>query len=448
MSTTAYFDTMMFLHFQKLDQLDLAQLLGDEDITIRIARVTITELDEQKNSHPSSKIRDRARSILHSIEEWTTDEGHRLPNGARIVLCEESPANDRDAQFKANWADDQLIASILSHKNKKPADRVVLVTDDSGPRFTARRVGIETIRFPDTLRLPPDLDAQEKEIQRLKTKLLEIQAAQPELTLIFISSEAENRITVTLPAPIPYPEDNIRAKLLNDAAACPPISPPKPSTLGGKTVIRADTESILKRVLRQQEAELRNIGRPILLEEYDRYERERSRYLGELEDFYRKEWAISCCRATATRLQLAIRNDGGSPAEDIDVNLHFPDGMDVYTEDSFPKPPTKPHPPPPPGTNLDVIMRRATVLRPPRQLVGTANGTSNTSSLSIRRTNSYEVSWKVHTIKHGTIVNLPLIVLTFDTHNAAQSFHISYLLRPRNLREACRGELHVIVTRA
>src|ERR1700750_282069 len=72
MELKVFLDTMVFLHFRPLDELGLKTLLRTDNITLVVPRVTLRELDKHKSSHPSQKIRDRARRALNDLETAIT----------------------------------------------------------------------------------------------------------------------------------------------------------------------------------------------------------------------------------------------------------------------------------------------------------------------------------------------------------------------------------------
>ena len=66
------------------------------------------------------------------------------------------------------------------------------------------------------------------------------------------------------------------------------------------------------------------------------------------------------------------------------------------------------------------------------------------SGLTIKRTNSYEVTTHIQTLKHGYSVPIPPVHIEFESEQPS-SFGIKYSLHPANLPESVDGELHVKV---
>lgn len=67
------------------------------------------------------------------------------------------------------------------------------------------------------------------------------------------------------------------------------------------------------------------------------------------------------------------------------------------------------------------------------------------TSFSIKHTNSYTVTDHFRRLKHGSVVTLPQMFLTFDSREGARSFHCDYTIRPANLLDPVCGKLHFVI---
>jgi len=67
-------------------------------------------------------------------------------------------------------------------------------------------------------------------------------------------------------------------------------------------------------------------------------------------------------------------------------------------------------------------------------------------SLSIRKTNSYDVEWEHGKVRQNTSVPLDGMSAMFDSE--IHSFEVTYEIRADNLREVTRGSVHVIAADA
>jgi hypothetical protein len=128
------------------------------------------------------------------------------------------------------------------------------------------------------------------------------------------------------------------------------------------------------------------------------------------------------------------------PAKDVLVDMHFPDGFTVIEKGK----PMKifrdmPDPPLLPGhvrglRNPQSWMKNFPLIAPHNP---------NAPSLTIRKTNSYEVRWHVPTkLRQGYISEVDPVYILFDAEPF--SFHIDYSVVADNLPETVTGQLHVV----
>ena len=90
----AFLDTNVFLHYQPFDQIKWTEVLGTTNVVLVATPVVIRELDEHKDQHRISAIRDRARAALKKIEHIALSETTtRLLDGVELE-CAKEPAVD------------------------------------------------------------------------------------------------------------------------------------------------------------------------------------------------------------------------------------------------------------------------------------------------------------------------------------------------------------------
>lgn len=152
-------------------------------------------------------------------------------------------------------------------------------------------------------------------------------------------------------------------------------------------------------------------------------------------------------------LDFYLENNGTTPAGDIRVNLHFPDGFQLIEYRLFPEAPLEPVAPQLPRANslIEMLMRASTNLRP--GLLGDLpvlqrnTATPNVSAFSIKPTNSFEVTCNVRKAMHGDSVFLRSVVVIFDSIAEAKSFTIDCKLICDELIKASTCQLHVVIKR-
>jgi hypothetical protein len=423
------FDTMVYLHYKSFDELSLVDILGPPPHTILVPRITLRELDKHKNTHPSARIRERARKILKKIEYWAAGEEVR-PGISLEFLASAHTVDYQSLGLDPHWNDDVLIASVLQYRTEHPDEgSVMLVTQDSGPRMMASQFGVPVLELPNEYRLPAEPDPLEVENRELRRTILELQQATPKLAISFEGSEEEpkNHATFILTSP-PDPdpmEREIKQKIVGLKAKFPKY--PLPHTASDNRLPLVKIASV----------------DPIPESEYKRYNSGVDQYLREHEACLRDTWEALKALKRSIHFRIEIWNTGTSPAEDVDLLLHFPSGFRLCLEDDLPNAPKKPNPPLKPRTMIQIASDN--IIRDPYIPNFALPDLRRPSSFSIKRTQSYDVRDHFHRIKHGERASLPELFLTFDSYESAASFSCRYTIRPANLVRPIEGDLHFII---
>lgn len=430
-----FLDCMIYLHYRYIVEIDLLSLLNTEKITIVIPRITLHELDIHKNTNQSKKVRDRARSILKKIENWTSGEAS-LRQGISFEFFNVVPTTNYEKHgLNPHWNDDILIATILEYSRTYSGEQIVLITQDSGPLLTAIQLGITVKKLPEKMKLPEELDPLEVENRKLTKTLEKLQNALPQLTVCFAGSkdpESYRRFSIHLP--MDKMDDEIAGKIDDLRSKLPKQYRPKASP------------QALQDSLTAQYLSMMNSLDPIMPKEYERYNRDVDAYLSAYEKYMRETWAFESALLRTINFQIEIRNTGSAPAEDVDVHIQFPDGFILMTKDSLPYPPKEPHPPRAPRTRMQIALDESIDHIPNFTIPSTSIADLEIpTSFNIERTGSYTVTDNFMRIKHGSSVELPEMYLTFDSFESANSFNCEYTIRPENLPEPLKGKLHFVI---
>jgi predicted ribonuclease YlaK len=113
----------------------------------------LRELDEFKGDprKERSRRRQRAVKVLQVLESTAeaaaTGTPAPLRSGVEVLVLDHEPSPDVTT-LDPRLADDRLIAAALDFREHLPNERVILVSDDRGPRFKARRYGLERRDLP------------------------------------------------------------------------------------------------------------------------------------------------------------------------------------------------------------------------------------------------------------------------------------------------------------
>jgi hypothetical protein len=425
----AFVDTNIFLHYPSLEDLFWPDLLGVGQVIIVVTATVIRELNRHKDAPVSSKLRDRAASVLRRLFDYSeADEPVLIRDGVELRFHTREPLlNFVSEGLVREIPDDYLVATIIEFSRAHPQHDAVLVTDDMGLKLKARTFGISTFRPPEDLRLPDELDPSQKRIRELEERVRLLQFQFPDMRLVFGSGE--DRLHLALKPQVALSPKVLTWRLSRLRTKFPKMQ--KPVSLSGLYLQMGAIP-------------------PAAYDDYnDRiqgYFSNYAAYLAELQDH------LNQGRRTA-ELKIWALNKGTAPGKDVHVFIHFPDGFEVFRKSELPKRPGPPRPPDKPKSVVETLTA-GTVLPNVADLLATGTSLHNISLpqlsanvrlLSIRRTTSYEVELHIGEVKHNFMVPLDPIYIGFDPSLQARSFSGDYRIYCGNAPEKQSGQLHVIV---
>lgn len=431
-----FMDTMIYLHYKPVSEMDFKELFGVEEVTLQVPRVTIRELDGHKDSHNSNRVRDRSRSVLKGIEKAMAG-GEKIKPGVFLKHCLINPSKTIEAHgLEAAWNDDRLVATVLDFSISVPGERVILITQDTGAKITCAHLGVECAELPEKYKLPPEQDEYEKEIKKLRTQVQRLQTALPRIKFGFGSAQ-EEVLHVSINE---LSAENIESEVSEKISA-----------------LKIDVPEINKST---SSAAAMN---PFLVtrfavaipsdDEYERYNNERIKYFDSYERYMRADFSRSRRLSLSFQFDLSISNIGTCPAEDVGVWLHFPDGFalcDVEDlEEEIGKEVIEPVRPPEPRSAIELFQSGALFWAPAPHLLSTYSNSfdplSALSRVTVKRTNSYEVERNFIKVKHGVSEPFATLVVLFESFEQVKSFSAEYRITVGNLPEAVTGELNFVI---
>ena len=431
MERIVFLDTNCYMHYRPIEELPWGSLVGGTPVRLILPRIVLEELDRQKDSHAQRKMRERVRGVLRRLEEWEVYAApFHLQSGVTLEYVAAPPAVDlKSVGLDARANDNLLIASMLDIRKKYPDAEVTLVSHDSLPRFTAKSLGLAAMALPDDYRLPDALGESEKELRDLRRRLERYENARPNPKVVF-SLDSGNRLRAQVRRPDPLATDAAEQKLREVQSRHRPLRAPSRLPHG----IGISTRSMLEPPAH----------------EFDRYNSELRACYEAYKQYLWRDWEHrqqqSCL---LLRIELSVANEGSAPADDLAVHLHFPDGFDVYSEEMLPEPPEAPEPPVRPRGPLDAPpIHIPDFVSPTRAFTAAMGPRKNVSGLTVKKTDSYEVTVDIQRVKHGTQEPLPIVYVQFESFERARSFHADYTIHAANLPDPVKGELHVIVESA
>jgi hypothetical protein len=459
-------DTNVFLHYQPFNQIDwLSFVEGADAATFVVPAVVTRGLDRQKDQHRFTEMRDRARTALQRIFALVTDDpdAPRLPDGVAFRFLDdatsEAPFDFAAHGLNEQVPDDHLLAACLRLRDEADDDAfVVLVTHDVTPKIKARRRDLTVVAVPEAYRLPSTQSILEQENRRLQQTLRRHEAALPKLTLRFADGESfvkhvlrepdvmtDDVITRRMDAlRAQYPKMDYAAEESADDAPSPDDAPD-------------DTLPNLERAMRDLQRQMEPPSDQPTEDDIETYNERLAAFFEIYETYLHRHRDLSEVAGRTIRLDLVLINEGTAPAEDIDVFMHFPDGLTLREDERVTSP--KPLPPSPPAqmnasllgaldvTLPDIASDVDALLQPATPSAGNF-GSSNVSSYTIHETNSYDVDFHVQRLKQHLLIMPDPLFITFPSYEDAASFEVAYRINAANLSDEATGRLSVVVEKA
>ena len=303
-----------------------------------------------------------------------------------------------------------------------------MVTDDTGARIKARSLDIEVFKLPDNLKLTSEPDPLVEENLKLKERLAKLTAAMPELSLCFDDGEIFEKFA--------YSSEVIETAGERVSRIAAEVEKEKkknqynPSKLLQISTMHAPSQQELKRFNKD------------LSEYLKQYEA----YLNDLADW-------KTVKSKIFQLGFSVVNDGGAPADDIDILIYFPDGFLIMKEEDLTKIPKSPEKPIPPRSTLDLMKSPFNIMKNLRipsydhsrfsSMYG--NIPKDVSGHKIKLTDSYEVEYHVNRLKHGFSIKLDAVYLDYSESEEIKSFEAEYWINAGNMPESTEGRLHVVI---
>jgi len=179
-------------------------------------------------------------------------------------------------------------------------------------------------------------------------------------------------------------------------------------------------------------------------EQIEKYNKELDAYFENYEKFLNKRMEYEGKRNLSINITIFLLNNGNTPAEDVDIHLHFPDGFELINLDDFPSPPKEPKPPYKPKSRFDFEGMGLSTHFPNLYPSFPSSPKIEISKPSIRKTNSYDVDFQKNYLKHHYRIKLDTLVLIYERFEDKQNFKIEYVISAANMPEIERGTLNII----
>jgi len=177
-------DCNCFLQLRDLKDLPWNELFPSvKRVEIMVTPSVVAELDKKKVDH-KERIRNRARAAFKLLDAASESEPMRLvlregPTVVALNLPEIAPTDwTRHPRLDPTRPDDALVAQAIDLAIDLPK---TLVSHDSGPRLTVRRLGLVAKNVPEAWLLPDPVDDDRKQVQKLQRENEQLKARHPEI---------------------------------------------------------------------------------------------------------------------------------------------------------------------------------------------------------------------------------------------------------------------------
>ncbi|KQN07111.1 hypothetical protein ASE85_18725 [Sphingobium sp. Leaf26] len=322
-------DTNQVLHFKRLDQIDWCEMTQSEHCTLVITPILLRELEQKKIFSPSSALKARADGMIDFlVEKMALPDPVVVRPHVVLVFSEHEPRIDFAAHHLVREVNDDHYIAAAIERHGISGVSIFIASNDGGMAMKLRSRPISVLRLPDALRLPAEIDAEQKELRDAKRELARLKSRQPKLAVTFKDGATRRNVCNARSLDFGAPGlTTIRAEHSYVRV------PPKPGEAAGVQIGGLRAFANLGGASRHRVEEYNEA----LTAYYGRYEQ----YLADL-----KVWT-EALRLTAS-VSIMLSNDGSATASDIDVTLRFPKSIflssmrDRQKEPEAPEPPVRP----------------------------------------------------------------------------------------------------------
>lgn len=416
---TIFLDSNILLHFKSFIDIDWIKVCEDSKCKIVIAPIVIEELDKIKiGNDDKSK---RARKILTRIENIIENKKTEIRKNVEFEVLQSRPGDETLKLNRLDYRkqDDQLLASIIEYREQHQGDLIYLCSFDIGPRLRSPQYDINVIKLSEDFLLPFKENEIDRHIRELQRENALLKSRIPKPVLLFENEQefikvklAKNNIELAQ-----FIQQNI-----NDIKNKYPYMEYRETSTINPFASLASLTLVSKDQIERYNSDL------------DLFY---SRYAAYLQELYEYEFKSHL----SIKINLILTNEGNTPAEEVDVYCHFPDGFDLINEDDLDEPPNKPIPPSTPKSRLEGL--GSFNIRPFIPDIGRPY-LPNLNKPTIKKTNSYDVSFYRKYVKHHTLYPLDTLVAIYKDYDSVINFSMDYTIMAGNIQEPVTGKLNIL----
>jgi hypothetical protein len=422
-----FLDTNIFIHFIDFEQIDWSSETQSSDkVIITIAPIVIDELDKHKYNK-SNRISNRIKKLLPKIEN-SIENPDLLKYQIKIIDKRPSEETFRENHLDKTEQDDSLLAAIIEFKQYiNDGDRIIYITNDFGPRLKAKSLSIDTSKPDAKYLLANEPDETQAKLNTLQKELNELKYKSPNVTLTFFD---KSNFSIFKREELEYSRKTFIAKEIENVKNQTPflIYTPPDKDLYKNPLLAFNTNPLLS----------------LSEEQINNYNNELSEYLRKYEEYAGELFEAFNFMKNSIEIKFILENRGTAPAEDIDIEIHFPDGFELLSEEELPIIRRKPDPPYKPKNRMDHNFQFSALANSIPNLNTNFNlGSIKLNMPTIKKTNSYNVNYHLNALKHNQIYELEPLYAKFEDIATAKGFQIDYKLIISNIAMPIIGQLNI-----
>lgn len=181
-------DTNIFLQCKPLGDVNFSEISDCDEIEIIITRPVQQEIDRQKGKG-SSRLSKKAKSAAALFSRVLESADMTLvikENSPRVLLTMDlrlRPTEELADQLDYQEADDRFVGIAAGFRSVGSEFDVAIITNDSGPRFSAINHGMKCFTVPSSWMLAAETDEKDKKIQQLSAQLELLSKTKPDFVI-------------------------------------------------------------------------------------------------------------------------------------------------------------------------------------------------------------------------------------------------------------------------
>lgn len=359
--------------------------------------------------------------------------------------------------------DDAHLQQLINSKTNKPVTfsyqamtidevkiGVIHIPLQQGPFYVTKDFGLLRKNAVYLRRGSSNDEATPDEIMLMRTSIVNRPTThEPDLTICFDDNQTTRKVSLE---PFQRKDKKEIVAALEDFKRRHPFVNPD----GQPAEEQAEGDNPVRNAILSIEKELRRSMSPSITpekaEKYNRYLKEQYR---QYEEYLTEKAEYENQQMGRVDVRLKMVNGGTLPADEIEVWLHFPDGLAVIAERELIKDwKDVPFPAPKKVYFYNEVIDRLSHIPDVGSLLhyaanrGGNNPLPNVSLPKIRRTNSFEITFKVQRVRHHHSDDLKTLIVLFDNYDSASTFTIDYRITAANVPNIVTGSLTLEVEKA